>query len=155
MFATTERLIIRAARESDAAQILAMKNDLRVRRTTEINYPVPVGPKGGREYIELSDSRLFFAIIELKPVNEDSAQDNDARWVGVCSLDWASGQKNRDASTDIALRPAHWGKGYGTEIMRWLVDWGFEQIGLHRISLDVFVNNPAAIALYKKLCVRA
>jgi RimJ/RimL family protein N-acetyltransferase len=42
------------------------------------------------------------------------------------------------------------GKGVGTALMEAAIAWSREQ-GLHKLSLDVFPHNEAAIALYKKL----
>jgi RimJ/RimL family protein N-acetyltransferase len=42
------------------------------------------------------------------------------------------------------------GKGYGTEALRLLLDFGFRDLNLHRIYLHVFKTNTRAIRLYKK-----
>lgn len=44
----------------------------------------------------------------------------------------------------------YWGKGYGTDAMRLLIGYGFRELGLHRISLNVFSGNPRAIRSYEK-----
>lgn len=52
----------------------------------------------------------------------------------------------------IALAgPAARGHGYGTEAGRAVVDWAFEEVGLHRISLEVYSFNPAAQRSYEKI----
>jgi RimJ/RimL family protein N-acetyltransferase len=43
-----------------------------------------------------------------------------------------------------------WGKGYGTEVTRLVVNYGFRSLNLHRIMLTVFAGNSAAIRVYKK-----
>ncbi|MFB7891706.1 GNAT family N-acetyltransferase [Microbacterium sp. NPDC056044] len=43
------------------------------------------------------------------------------------------------------------GQGYGTEAGRAVVEWGFDAVGLHRISLDVFSFNPGAQRSYEKI----
>ncbi|MEQ8674041.1 MAG: GNAT family protein [Aggregatilineales bacterium] len=43
------------------------------------------------------------------------------------------------------------GKGYGTEAMRLMVNYGFNQLGLHRIELSVYAFNPRAIRAYEKV----
>ena len=45
----------------------------------------------------------------------------------------------------------HWGKGYGGEAMRLLLDYAFGELNLHRVQLTVFAYNERAIALYEKL----
>jgi len=43
-----------------------------------------------------------------------------------------------------------WGKGYGTEITRLLLDYAFSVLGLHRVWLRVDAVNARAIGCYKK-----
>jgi RimJ/RimL family protein N-acetyltransferase len=49
-----------------------------------------------------------------------------------------------------ALFAAHAEDG-AQEATRWIVDYGFKQLGLHRISLHVLADNPHAVALYKEM----
>jgi ribosomal protein S18 acetylase RimI-like enzyme len=42
------------------------------------------------------------------------------------------------------------GQGIGTALMEAAIGWAREQ-GLHKLSLDVFAHNEAALALYRKL----
>ena len=46
---------------------------------------------------------------------------------------------------------ADWGKGYGTDAMRAMMRWGFREMNLHRIELEVDVDNERAIHVYEKL----
>jgi RimJ/RimL family protein N-acetyltransferase len=46
--------------------------------------------------------------------------------------------------------PAFQNKGYGTEAMRLLLRYGFEELNLNRIGLNVIANNPRAIRCYQK-----
>jgi len=43
-----------------------------------------------------------------------------------------------------------WDKGYGTDATRAMMRWGFEQMHLNRIELEVAVDNPRAIHVYEK-----
>ena len=43
-----------------------------------------------------------------------------------------------------------WGRGYGTDALRTLVRFGFEEMNLNRIALDVYDFNERAIASYLK-----
>jgi RimJ/RimL family protein N-acetyltransferase len=47
-----------------------------------------------------------------------------------------------------------WGKGYGREAMTLILQYGFNELNLHRIQLTVFEYNERAIALYEKLGFR-
>lgn len=43
-----------------------------------------------------------------------------------------------------------WGKGYGTEAIQKMVAYGFENLNLNRIYLDVAEENQPAVRVYKK-----
>lgn len=46
---------------------------------------------------------------------------------------------------------ACWGKGLGTEIHAVLIDWGFRQLGLHKIWADIRAENAAIIKVIERL----
>ena len=46
--------------------------------------------------------------------------------------------------------PDEWGKGYGTDAVRALVDFGFGELRLDRIWLEVWTENPRAQRSYEK-----
>ncbi|KAA1471815.1 acyl-CoA N-acyltransferase [Dentipellis sp. KUC8613] len=71
-------------------------------------------------------------------------------WVGKVSLHIRVA-KDREGEATITFKRRFWGKGYGAEAMRWLVDQGFRTLNLHRVALGVFGSNLRAIALYKKV----
>lgn len=52
------------------------------------------------------------------------------------------GTKNRAAVFGLALLPEFKNKGYGTEVTKFMVDYVFRSLGLHRPSLTVFEGNP-------------
>lgn len=93
------------------------------------------------ERIEKADDRADFAI----------ALKDNAQYIGEAVLndiDW----ENRSANYRIAL--AHnslFGKGYGTESTRLIVDYGIRILNLHRIELEVYDFNPRAQHVYEKI----
>lgn len=58
---------------------------------------------------------------------------------------------NRHTSLGIVLSPKYQSKGYGTEALNWLVDWGFRYANLHSIGVQVMNNNPRALHVYTKM----
>jgi RimJ/RimL family protein N-acetyltransferase len=61
-------------------------------------------------------------------------------------------QVERIAELGIVIgKKAAWGKGYGTEAMRLMVAYGFEQLNLHMIHLSVLADNPKAVHIYEKV----
>ncbi len=55
------------------------------------------------------------------------------------------------AQLGYAIRRDLWGHGYATDATRTLVDFGFRQLGLHRISAAIGPDNEASIAMAKRL----
>jgi RimJ/RimL family protein N-acetyltransferase len=44
----------------------------------------------------------------------------------------------------------YWGKGFGTEAVKVLVDWAFNSLGIEELDLGVISENAAAIKVYQK-----
>ena len=62
---------------------------------------------------------------------------------------------NHNAYLRLALfEEKYFGRGYGTEAMRLILDHVFGVMGLHRIELNVFSYNPRAIKSYEKVGFR-
>ena len=74
----------------------------------------------------------------------------DERPIGevmLTDLDYVNGS----ASLGIVIgEPDEWGKGYGTDAVRALVDFGFAELRLERIWLEVATDNPRAERSYTK-----
>jgi RimJ/RimL family protein N-acetyltransferase len=58
---------------------------------------------------------------------------------------------NESASFRIGLAGPHvYGRGYGTEIVRLVVDHVLDVVRLHRLELEVYDHNPRAQRVYEK-----
>jgi RimJ/RimL family protein N-acetyltransferase len=55
------------------------------------------------------------------------------------------------AKLGYAIHADHWGHGYATDAARILIDFGFTELGLHRISAAIGPDNAASIAVVKRL----
>ncbi len=58
---------------------------------------------------------------------------------------------NESCSFRICLTPGSYGQGFGTEATQLIIGYGFERLGLHRISLEVYAFNPRARRVYEKV----
>jgi len=59
---------------------------------------------------------------------------------------------NRNAFLGIVIGETEYhGKGYGTEAVRLVLDYGFNTLNLHNIMLSAHEDNFAGIACYKKV----
>jgi RimJ/RimL family protein N-acetyltransferase len=58
--------------------------------------------------------------------------------------------KDHNAIFGIAIgEKDYWSKGYGTEAARLLVNYGFEQLNLHRINSFAYAFNERSIRMHK------
>jgi len=96
------------------------------------------------ENLKNRDDTIVFAVL----IHEDN---NVEKLIGNCGLhaiDW----KNRVAEVGITLGEKEYqSKGYGTEAMELLLDYGFKTLNLNRIKLRVYEFNSRAINSYKKI----
>lgn len=73
------------------------------------------------------------------------------RLIGTCAFSQLDGD-NGSALYHITIGESDaWGRGYGTEATRLMVDHAFEALGLHRIALFVFEFNERAIRAYRRV----
>jgi RimJ/RimL family protein N-acetyltransferase len=71
------------------------------------------------------------------------------RLVGTCAFSQLDGD-NGSALFHITIgEKEEWGRGYGTEATRLMVDHAFGSLGLHRVALTVFDFNERAIRSYR------
>lgn len=139
---TGSRVILRPYQPDDAQTLLDATNDPVVRRLTGTQQSFTL--EQIQRYIANSldaDDRAGFLITDAasgEPVGEIVLMDID--------------DTNRSAGLRIAIfYEQNFGKGYGTDALRLVVGYGFEQRSLHRISLDVFDFNPRAVHVYEKI----
>jgi RimJ/RimL family protein N-acetyltransferase len=72
------------------------------------------------------------------------------RLVGTCAFSQLDGD-NGSALYHITIgEPDAWGRGYGTEATRLMLDHAFGTLSLHRIALFVFEFNERAIRAYRR-----
>lgn len=75
----------------------------------------------------------------------------DNRYIGEVVLNDID-RHNRSANFRIALASESlFGRGYGTEATRLIIDFGFRTLKLHRIELEVYDFNPRAHHVYEKI----
>lgn len=60
-------------------------------------------------------------------------------------------QENRRAEVGYVLNREHWGNGLMTEIMARVIDYAFDELGLHRLEADTDTENAGSIALLEKM----
>ena len=138
---TGDLVTLRVLTGADQDAIMAMYRDPDVRRLTGSHGVIDpaVGLAWLASRADQAD-RLDLAVVE--------------RATGVCVgeavlNDWDPA--NQACNFRIALDARVHGRGLGTEATRLIVGYGFERLGLHRISLEVYAFNPRARRAYEKV----
>lgn len=103
----------------------------------------------------LTESSLDWYISDVNEPTSEAyiyrvVEEESGEVIGHISLGSVS-RKNRSARISrVFLHPTVRGKGYCYLIVRKIIDIGFNQLGLHRISLGVYSFNKSAIRCYQK-----
>jgi ribosomal-protein-alanine N-acetyltransferase len=72
----------------------------------------------------------------------------DDRLIGFARLGLAG---VRAAKLGYAIAAAHWSRGYATDAARTLIEFGFKELQLHRISAAIGPDNHASVAVVTRL----
>jgi len=119
-------------------------NDREVMRYLVMRYQASMAAEEAwmreRASVMPSYSNVMFAI-----------ETNDGRHIGNTGLHNGSPE---DRAADVGIMIGEkdcWGRGYGTDALRTLVRFGFEDMNLNRIALDVYAFNARAIRSYEKV----
>ncbi|MDN3693726.1 GNAT family protein [Chryseobacterium tructae] len=73
----------------------------------------------------------------------------DFTFVGIIAIDLIK-LHYKNAETWYKLSPEVWGKGYGTEALERIIQFGFEELKLHRIEAGCAVDNIASYKVMEK-----
>lgn len=71
--------------------------------------------------------------------------------IGYVNLQHTTQPHHRSCTMSIRICPEAQGRGYGSEAIKWVLEWGFLNAGLHRVSIGCFSFNEGARRLYERL----
>lgn len=138
-----KKIRLRAYRKQDIPQALEYINDPEVKKNLVIGVPFPLKMEDEErfyEHINAASDTYSFAIETL----------NGSKYIGGCGMnqvDW----KNRFAVVGIFIGEEQYrSQGYGTDAMKVLLNFIFNEMNLNRVKLSVFSFNERAIKSYVK-----
>lgn len=143
----TGRLLLRRMEKRDLRDLFACYSDpLASRFAAWRPHPDLWYTKGYMQYVLRGYARQESMVfcIALKAEN---------RVIGTCSFTEMD-EAYKVAEIGYTLSPAYWHCGYGAEAVTALVRFGFETIGLYRISARVMAENQASARLLQRLGFR-
>lgn len=139
----TSRCLLRPVRPGDAAERQALGVDPEIMQmfgvTPDFSEPMPMPRADAEEWCDFLSSR---------PDAISWVVEHEGRLVGSATLH-SIRPDDRKAQLGIGLVDrAVWGLGLGTEVVREVVRFGFQDLRLHRTGLKVFAHNERAIRCY-------
>ena len=140
----TERLILRAPHEDDAARIAEIANDLHVIRGT-LRMPLPYTPNDALEFIALAREGRK----QGETLNFSIERRAGRLLIGGIGLVFQPAHER--AEMGYWLGVDYWNQGYATEAGRTLLEFGFDVLGLYRIYATHFADNAASGRVMQKL----
>lgn len=131
-----KRVLLRPGRPEDADRLVRIRNEPEViRRWGSANIEEEIG----EEFIGADDGFVIEAVGEV---------------VGAIQYHEENEPMYRHAGMDIFLTTSRHGQGLGTEAVRVLARYLFEERGHHRLTIDPAADNTAAIRAYERVGFR-
>ncbi|WP_254527936.1 GNAT family N-acetyltransferase [Natrinema gelatinilyticum] len=132
VFLEGERSTLRPIEEEDLEFLQAQANDPRIWR-----------PIGRSRPLNLEQEREFFEDVVCGDENVVVMIVVESEPVGTIALNWIDWEVQK-AELGYWVASDHQRQGYGTEAVEQILEYGFDQLGLHRIEARVFeLNEPS------------
>lgn len=141
----TERMVFKEINEADMDDIFTLNSMPEVDEFNTIGIPenIEITRKVYRPSIEDQSKEkrsLFCWTIRHK---------ESGIFMGIAGLT-LSAERFKMGEIYYNFAPAHWGKGYGTETAKALIQFGFETLKLHRVDAGVATENKRSIRVLEK-----
>ena len=143
MSISLDGVVLRRPEPKDVSYLYVYRNNWEVARCLG-GFRTGYSLQDLHEWIELHRSLEN----EVLWVIADEVTDTCLGHIGLYEIDF----RVRKAEFAIVIgQKANWGKGLGQTVSRAAIDYGFDELNLHRIELEVLANNARAIHVYEKL----
>jgi RimJ/RimL family protein N-acetyltransferase len=137
-----DRVVLRPIQSWDRELLYELVETIEVRAMSYNYPPLPLS----LEEVEARDRRW------IEEPHKDSvwfAIDADQETIGLCGLHQIEHYHQR-AEVGIRIGKPYWGKGFGQDAVRTLVDYGFRHLNLRKISLRCLADDERAVGAYRK-----
>ena len=138
-----KKVKLRAFKEEDINKACIFINDKEVRSLIATGAIFPISIKEERDFIENSKGKNGEYNFAIETLESES-------FIGVCSVDkvdWI----NRNCEIGIMIGDKdYWNKEYGSDAIKTLLKFIFQEMNLNKVKLGVFAFNKRAIKCYEK-----
>ncbi len=146
IFSSKKLRLVAMKPEQDAQLMNQWRRDTQYARLLDSD-PVRLFNKAeNKEWLEKMQKKECFDGIEF--MIYALPEDKPIGFIGLDGISWHNG--NSWVGIGIGERD-YWSKGFGSEAMQMVARYAFEELGLHRITLNVFAYNTRAIRSYEKV----
>ena len=145
-FLKTERLILRAFTPDDVDNLFDLHNDPDVMHLINGGRPIP------RDEIESTVLPRFLSYYEdgLRFGLWAAVEKSTGEFLGWFLFRPRDGTRPDQVALGYRLRKSAWGKGYATEGSRALIDKGFSEQGVQRVTAETMVVNSRSRQVMEK-----
>jgi RimJ/RimL family protein N-acetyltransferase len=139
----TERIYLRPAERADLPMFIRWLSDAETQHYLALRAPFSLAMEGKwfEQVVEKQGRDQYHFVICMLP---------DGRPIGAADLREIDIENGRAAFGIAIGQKDEWGHGYGTEALHAICDFGFGQLRLERIELDVYADNARARRSYEK-----
>lgn len=137
----TDRLSIRKLKESDSDSYYDMMGNPNVMNMVPRKVMSRIeSDKHLNDFLNPNQNQTNIQVWAI-----DTKENNE--FIGICAF-----LKNDEDEDEIGyrLRELFWRKGYGTEIAKGLISYGFNQLKLEKITADVDTKNLYSVKILEK-----
>ncbi|KXH47131.1 hypothetical protein CSAL01_08540 [Colletotrichum salicis] len=161
----SERLVFRAVENNDEDKKFLHTQIENDPVTVALSNPIALMPRTSKhsEWMVEQMAKSVLAVMVCLPADPaggdeekvDEAKTTAPKPIGYLAIGWGgippAMVHHRSVGLGIAIAPQYQGRGYGTEVINWALDWAFRYGNYHRVHLDTVSYNERAQHLYKKL----
>ncbi|GME39201.1 GNAT family protein [Neofusicoccum parvum] len=150
----SERLLFRAIKDTpeDGAFVHSVQADPEAYALSNVTLLRPETTRSSADWKSRLAEKCLLAVIICIAPPLSSPQETPVP-IGIISLTspQPGHEHHRNSNISIDIIAAHQRQGYGSEAITWVLNWGFQVAGLHRIGIECFSYNTSAARLYERL----
>jgi [ribosomal protein S5]-alanine N-acetyltransferase len=146
----TPRLILRDLLESDLQPFFALASDPAVTRFQ--SFIRCADEDQARAY--LRSAEIHNKAVPRFAYNLAILRKADGAWLGWFGMGRPEDPTLGDLDFGYGLRPAYWGQGYMTEVVKAMVDFSLRDLGIQSIFAECDEENPASARVMEKAGLR-
>jgi len=137
-----DRVVLRPIQRTDLPRLWELVEDFEV---AVLSSPGPVVPQSLAEFEAGFDQE----VAQPRKDHVSFAVEVDGELIGEAGFHRID-HFNRTCELGIAVGREFWGKGFGQQTVRTLVDYAFEHLNMNRVGLYVLAEDPRAVGAYRK-----